>query len=95
MYTTILYNFINTQEAWVTTQFVTLHSGSDVCSKKSQNTPRPSEHPPVMGSKVSFRYRCRRFPGKLYKTLCVAKDQPPPTSNIPLGIKTFRWDQRL
>ena len=49
MYTTILYNFINTQEAWVTTQFVTLHPGSDVCSKKSQNTPRPSEHPPVMG----------------------------------------------
>ena len=22
--------------------------------KKNQNTPRPSEHPPVMGSKVSF-----------------------------------------
>ena len=35
--------------------------------KKTQNTPRPSEHPPVMGSKVSFMFRCRRNPGKLYK----------------------------
>ena len=38
--------------------------------KKNQNTPRPSEHPPVLGSKVSFMYRCRRNPGKLYKTVC-------------------------
>ena len=27
----------------------------DCCLKKNQNTPRPSEHPPVMGEKMSKR----------------------------------------
>ena len=25
---------------------------SDACLKKNQSTPRPSEHPPVMGEKI-------------------------------------------
>ena len=55
--------------------------------KKNQNTPRPSEHPPViMGSKVSFMYRCRRNPGN-YTKLFVTKDQPLPTSDRPSGHK--------
>ena len=52
--------------------------------KKNQNTPRPSEHPPVMGSKVSFMYRCRRNPGKLYKNFCYERSTPS-TSNRPSG----------
>ena len=27
-----------------------------ICLKKNQSTPRPSEHPPVMGEKMSKRY---------------------------------------
>ena len=27
----------------------------EVCLKKNQTTPRPSEHPPVMGEKMSYR----------------------------------------
>ena len=35
---------------------VTLESGSsNRCLKKNQSTPRPSEHPPVMGEKMSKR----------------------------------------
>ena len=36
-------------------QNVTLHLGTDGCLKKNQNAPRPSEHPPVTGKKVSKR----------------------------------------
>ena len=31
------------------------YSGKNMCLKKKQNTPRPSEHPPVMGGKMSKR----------------------------------------
>ena len=53
-------------------------------SKKNQNTPGPSEHPPVMGSKVSFMYRCRRNPGKLYKTFSLDDLRA-------FGINADRW----
>ena len=60
--------------------------------KKNQNTPRPSEHPPVVGSNnVGIDVDV------ILEKKIITKDQPPPTinSNILLGIKTFRWDQRL
>ena len=53
--------------------------------KKNRNTPRPSEHPPVIGSKVSFMYiDIDVILGNCTK-LFVTKDQPPPTSNRPSG----------
>ena len=44
---------------------------------KNQNTPRPSGHPPVMGSKVAFMYRSDVdvILGNCTK-LFVTKDQP-------------------
>ena len=66
--------------------------------EKSEHAPRPSEHPPVMGSKVSFRYRSSDVDvvlGNCTK-LFVTKDQHPPTSNSHSGHKKrFRWDQGL
>ena len=59
--------------------------------KKNQNTPRPSEHPPVVGSKNHSGIDV----DVILDFFLIAKDQPPPTSNILLGINTFRWDQRL
>ena len=57
-------------------------------SMKNQNTPRPSEHPPVMVSKVLI-HSCKDVDvilGNCTK-LFVTKDQLPPTSNIPSGHK--------
>ena len=53
--------------------------------QKNQSTPRPSEHPPVMGSKVSFMYRriVDVILGNCTK-LFVPKDQ---RSNRPSGHK--------
>ena len=60
--------------------------------KKNQNTPRPSEHPPVVGSKNVIQVIDVDV---ILGNFLITQDQPPRTSNILLGINTFRWDQRL
>ena len=57
-----------TREAWVTTQFVTLHLGSDRMG--------------VTEGDLQV-YRCRRDPGKLSNNFCytyLTKDQHPPSN---------------
>ena len=56
--------------------------------KKNQNTPRPSEHSPVMGQKCHSFIDVDVILGNCTKRF-VTKDQPPPTSNRPSGHKHF------
>ena len=39
------------------------------CLKKNQSTPRPSEHPPVMGGEMSKRFAC--FAAAIFLFFCV------------------------
>ena len=67
--------------------YLSLASGASVtkplylsCLKKNQSTPRPSEHPPVMGEKMSKRLG--GIKGCKYKTSSWHLDRFPDADNI-------------